>query len=399
MRDGKEKSRLRLEVETLRRRLARLEVVQREAQVDEELFKIIVQTIPDVIYLLDSRGRFVFVSDFVRQLGYDPAKLIGKNFGVMVHPDDLKAVSRLRVLRRCKGQATGDTGAPKLFDERRTGNRCTKNLEVRILLKGKGKESPGCCSAEIHSCGKWGEDPKTKKPKFLGSFGIIRDITERKRADEARQLERLSRALMECQEDERRRIAQELHDEVGQVLTAIKLTLGMIKKDRPGLDGSIQQELGDAIQLTEKAMDDVRKMSVRLRPAMLDNLGLKECLQQEVESIKQLSGLEIEFTWEDLDHRLTPQKEIVLYRVAQEAVTNLIKYAGVKKAKMSFRKKGDSVILRIQDGGKGFDVAGLMSNRGMGLLGMKERIDSVGGTLRVSSRPGKGTVVEARVTY
>ena len=146
-------------------------------------------------------------------------------------------------------------------------------------------------------------------------------------------------------------------------------------------------------------MDDVRKMSVKLRPAMLDNLGLKECLQQEIESIKQLSGLEIEFTWEDMDHRLTPQKEIVLYRVAQEAVTNIIKYAGVTKANMSFRKKGDSVILRVQDAGNGFDIAGLANNKGMGILGMKERIDSVGGTLRISSRPGKGTVVEAKVTY
>jgi signal transduction histidine kinase len=205
--------------------------------------------------------------------------------------------------------------------------------------------------------------------------------------------------LLECQEDERRRIAQELHDEVGQVLTAIKLTLGMLKKDYPGLDGSIQQELGDAIQLTDKAMEDVRRMSVRLRPAMLDNLGLKECLQQEIESVKQLSGLEIEFTWEDLDRRLTPQKEIVLYRVAQEAVTNLIKYAGVTKAEMSFRKKGGSIVLRIQDKGNGFDVSSLANSRGMGLLGMKERIDSVGGTLKISSRPGKGTVVEARVTY
>ena len=390
---------MRREVETLRRRMIKLEAAEREATVDEELFSIIVQTIPDIIYLLDSRGRFVFISDSVRQLGYEPSRLIGKNFGVMVHPHDLKAVSRLRVLRMCKGRATGDTGSPKLFDERRTGNRGTKNLEVRILLKNRGKESPGCCSAEIHSCGKWGEDPKTKKQKFLGSFGIIRDITERKRADEAKQLEKLSRALMECQEDERRRIAQELHDEVGQVLTAIKLTLWMIKKDHPELDGSIQQELEDAIQFTDRAMDDVRKMSVKLRPAMLDNLGLKECLQQEIESIKQLSGLEIEFTWEDMDHRLTPQKEIVLYRVAQEAVTNLIKYAGVTKANMSFRKKGDSVILRVQDAGNGFDIAGLANNKGMGILGMKERIDSVGGTLRISSRPGKGTVVEAKVTY
>lgn len=399
MKDGKEKSQLRREVETLRRRMTKIEAAEREAGGNEELFRLIIQTIPDIIYLLDSRGRFVFISDSVRQLGYDPDRLIGKSFGVMVHPHDLKAVSRLRVLRLCKGQATGDTRSPKLFDERRTGTRCTKNLEVRILRKGKGKESPGYCSAELHSCGKWGENARTKKQEFLGSFGIIRDITERKRAEEARQLERLSIALLECQEDERRRISQELHDEVGQVLTAIKLTLGMIKKDSPGLARSIQQELEDAIQLTDKAMDDVRKMSVRLRPAMLDNLGLKECLQQEIESIKQRSGLAIEFTWEDLDRRLTPQKEIVLYRIAQEAVTNLIKYAGVTKAKMCFRKRGDSVVLKIQDGGRGFDVSSLANSRGMGLLGMKERIDSVGGTLRISSQPGKGTVVEAKVTY
>jgi signal transduction histidine kinase len=107
--------------------------------------------------------------------------------------------------------------------------------------------------------------------------------------------------------------------------------------------------------------------------------------------------MSISFTFDDPGCRLNTKKEIVLYRIAQEAITNIIKHAKVTKAAVSLHKRDGKVILKIQDKGKGFPVTDSRTTRGMGLLGMRERVDSVGGTLRISSHPGKGTVVEAKV--
>ncbi|MCX6339664.1 MAG: PAS domain S-box protein [Candidatus Aureabacteria bacterium] len=501
---GKAKTQLMREVRALRRRLVKLEASERELRLDEELFRRLIQTIPDIIYMLDSHGRFVFVNEAIRQLGYEPNRLIGKCFGYVLHPDDVKVLSRLKVLPKYKGRMTGDAGSPKLFDERRTGKRCTRNLEARILVRGKGRTLADYHPAEIHSCGEWLRNVKDENKKLLGSIGIIRDITERKKAEEeiarlasfpeqnpnpvceadldgrilyanpaarrffpelraagvkhpwlvdfcsvvipnvtraerhffvreikiddtcyeqtihyitdppririygrdithrkrveeAEQLERLSNRLLEFQEEERKRVARGLHDGIGQVLTAIKLSLGMIKKDHPEFDGAVHRELGEVVQLLDAAMDDVRRISNRLRPATLDSFGLIPCIEHEINFIASRSGIAIKFTWEDLKCKLTHQKEIALYRVTQEALTNIIRHANVTHAEVSFNQKGDKVCLKIRDKGRGFDMSQVKKPQRLGLLGMKERIVSVGGTLRISSHPGQGTVLEAEV--
>jgi len=501
---GEAKGQLMREVRTLRRRVARLEASEREPRLGEELFRNFIQTIPDILYMLDSHGRFIFVNGAVRQLGYEPNRLIGKYFGDIVHSDDVNALSRLKVLPKYKGRITGDAGSPKLFDERRTGKRCTKNLEVRILLRGKGRAVADYCHAEIHSCGEWNDYVKAKNKKLFGSIGIIRDITERKKAAEAiaglasfteqnpdpicevdlagrvfyanpatrhffpglleagvkhpwladfrsmvipgvtraerhffareiriddawyeqtmyyvtdppririygrdityrkrmeevEQLEKVSKMLIDFQEEEKKKIAQELHDSIGQVLTAIKLCVGMIDKDHPELEGSVHHELGEAVHLVDVAMDGVRKMSNRLRPAMLDSFGLIPCIEHEIEFISKRSRMAIKFKRKGLNGELTPQKEFALYRVTQEALTNVIKHANVAKAEVSLFQKADNVILKIRDKGRGFKVSEASRSRGLGLLGMKERIASVGGILRMRSHPGQGTTVEAEV--
>ncbi len=123
---------------------------------------------------------------------------------------------------------------------------------------------------------------------------------------------------------------------------------------------------------------------------MLDSRG-------KFEFIKKRSGMAINFTFDDLGCRLSPKKEITLYRIAQQAITNIVEHAEAGEAAVSLRKKSGSVILKIRDRGKGFVVSDSRRAKGMGLLGMRERIDSVGGTLRISSHPGKGSVVEAKV--
>jgi PAS domain S-box-containing protein len=151
----------------------------------------LLETIPDVVYELDPKGRFTFLSDAVRRFGYAPEDLLGKRFSYLVHPDDFPAVSRLHVLPRYEGASTGEEAAPKLFDERRSGDRGTRDLEVR-LVPGDGI---GVRHGEVHASGRWATDGADGRPRFVGTVGIIRDVTQRKEL--ARRLER-SRASFQA---------------------------------------------------------------------------------------------------------------------------------------------------------------------------------------------------------
>ncbi|MFO8013764.1 MAG: PAS domain S-box protein, partial [Phycisphaerae bacterium] len=165
---------------------------KRTGRVSEaDSYEALLATIPDVVYELDPEGRFTFVSPAVRHFGYTPDELIGERFSYLVHPEDFQVVSRLHVLPRYEGVHTGEEAAPKLFDERRSGDRGTQNLEVRLLAKDGGPVR----HCEVHASGMWEAGNSGGKRRFTGTVGIIRDVTRRKEL--ARRLER-SRASFQA---------------------------------------------------------------------------------------------------------------------------------------------------------------------------------------------------------
>ncbi|HEX9116646.1 MAG TPA: MASE3 domain-containing protein [Anaerolineae bacterium] len=211
------------------------------------------------------------------------------------------------------------------------------------------------------------------------------------------QLQRLSHNLVEVQEDQARRIGQDLHDDAGQALTALKLGLSLIARD-PECPPTVSQRAGELREATDELMERLHTLSVNLRPASLDRLGLGPAIKQYVEMVRRQSGVEIETMAIGLEgERLPPSIEISLYRVVQEAVTNIARHAQAERAGVIIERKAASVIAIIEDDGIGFEPALPEREGRLGLVGMRERIELLGGHLTIESLPGAGTTVFAEV--
>lgn len=208
-------------------------------------------------------------------------------------------------------------------------------------------------------------------------------------------LQMLSRRLVEVQEQERRHIARELHDEIGQSLTGLHLLLEMMSRidcERVG------NKLDDAHALVSDLMSRVREMSLDLRPAMLDDLGLLPTLRWHFQRYTTQTGIYVLFKHTGVDQRFSSESETVVYRLVQEALTNVARYANVQEATVRLWSDEKSIGVQIEDSGDGFDPDRVLaSNSSSGLAGMQERVFLLGGELTIESSPGRGTCLSAEI--
>ena len=222
---------------------------------------------------------------------------------------------------------------------------------------------------------------------------MYEDITERQWATE--DLQKLSTELMNAQEAERKRISQELHDELGQSLTAMRINLAALEKDLSlGLPTS-RNKLSETSMLVDETLEHVRELSHALRPTMLDELGLVPTLRWYVNRYAERLGIEVEFDAMDLEDRPAAEIETTLYRIVQEALTNIAKHAQARRVHLRLSRRESRVTALIEDDGIGFDVQKRMAadapGSGAGLFGMRERVALWGGTFTIQSRPDQGT--------
>jgi signal transduction histidine kinase len=205
----------------------------------------------------------------------------------------------------------------------------------------------------------------------------------------------LSRRLLTAQEEERRRVARELHDELGQILTAVKINLESLALSDP----SATLRLADATRSVDHAMDRVRDIALDLRPSVLDDLGLPPALRWYVDRFARAAKVEVRVAIDAVPD-LDPQIETACFRVAQEALTNVARHAQAKEVRLDLRLVRDGLELIVSDDGIGFDVAEarLRAARGasMGLLGMEERVSLSGGEFEITAASEGGTRVRAR---
>jgi signal transduction histidine kinase len=208
----------------------------------------------------------------------------------------------------------------------------------------------------------------------------------------------LTRRLEAAKEEERRHIARELHDEMGPALTAVIINLQLLSETREPERAT--GRIADTIEVVDRLVERIRDLSLDLRPPLLDELGLMPALRAYLEAQAERSGLDIEIRGDAASDGLPPELEIAAFRVVQEAVTNVIRHAQAGRVKVDVSRADGSLLVAVQDDGRGYDVRATLdagAGRALGLLGMQERVGMLGGEVHFESMPGRGSAVRARI--
>jgi signal transduction histidine kinase len=224
-----------------------------------------------------------------------------------------------------------------------------------------------------------------------------KSLEERQRTEAAEQeLRRLSRQLVQAQEEERKSISRELHDEVGQMLTALRMELRSMQDLRTAPEREFNEHVGGAKFLAEQSLRALRDMAMGLRPSMLDDLGLGSAIQWQARQFSKRTGIPVNVRIDALPASLPERHRTCVYRVVQEALTNCARHSKARTIQVRVVHDERRLTVSVKDDGVGFDPAAVRG-RGLGLIGMQERVMELGGELSLVSQPGKGTALSARI--
>jgi signal transduction histidine kinase len=199
---------------------------------------------------------------------------------------------------------------------------------------------------------------------------------------------------VDAQEEERRSISRELHDEVGQSLGALLVDLGRLSTNLPADGTEIRERLDHMKSLAERTVGTVRDIALLLRPSMLDDLGLVAALEWQGREVSRRSQMEVAVESANVSDALPDEYKICVYRLVQEALSNAVRHSRARNAKVRVDGRASGIAVEVSDDGQGFDP---QRTRGLGILGMEERVKRLGGQLTVKSAPGRGTVVRAEL--
>ncbi len=341
---------------------------ERELQESEEKYRTVVENSLSGIFIHQG-GHFQFVNQRVAEmLGYHhPDDLVGRPFWEVVHPED-RAMVKERGLKREKGQIS-----PIQYPFR----ALTKDgATIWVELRATHATYMG-------------------KPAVVGNFI---DITQRKKAEE--EISHLSRRLIEVSEEEKKRLARDLHDEFGQALTSLHFDLEAVHRSIAPEFTDQRKRCAAIIQMVERMADGVRKTTSYLRPDLLDHLGLVPALEWYIQEFTgRWPDVQVDFQMLGLKKRLTPEIELVLYRTFQECLNNISKHARATRIDIMLTYSHPRVILVIRDNGVGYRPGQAAGRRspGIGLLSMRERVASFGGSIDITSAPGKGTTIRVEI--
>ena len=353
--------------EALRSEIAERKLAVKAVKQAEDRTRLIIDTIPTMAWSLAPDGALEFLNQ--RWLDYTGLSL---KEGIeeptrTVHPDDLsRALEKWLVVK-----ATSEVYEDELRLQRADGEYRWFLVRVAPLLDEQG------------NIVKW--------------FGASVDIEDRRRAEKNleeahRQLKLLSRRRVKVQEEERRHLARELHDEIGQALTAAKINLQAALEEP---DHAKAKRIHETTAILERLLGQVRQISLNLRPSTLDDLGLVPALRSLLDEQGRLASVAVRFSAKNMPENLDPEIQTTCFRIAQEAITNAVRHARSTQIRVDLSHENGNLRLQIRDNGTGFDAESAQAQTiGLGLVGMKERAALVGGRTRIMASRGKGAIVD-----
>ena len=342
----------------------------------EERYRTLVETMNDGLGVQDENGIWIYVNDrFCEMLGYSRDEMIGRPLTDFLNQTDLDTYRRQMV-----GRIRGESGFYEMSWLRKDGQAIFTLVSSKPIF--------------------------AERRQFKGSFAVITGITDRKRAEEAlreseKQLRHLSSQLLTAQETERKRISRELHDELGQALTVMKLRLNFIEKNLSDRQGGIKEECQRAIEYIDQVIEDVRRLSRDLSPMILEDFGLSAAIRWVINNFAKRYTIKVALTMIDIDSLISQESYTIVYRIIQEALTNIGKHSDARNVSLSIERDSGLVSFLIEDDGKGFNPVEAVTRgpeeKGLGLATMRGRAQMLGGTLTIQSEEGKGTRIAMNI--
>ena len=348
--------------------------IEEELRLVKERFEIALRNSPMVFFNQDLELRYTWV--YNPALGFNVEELIGK-----LDSEIFESAEEAAVLERIKREVIA------------TGLGCRKE----VIIHHMGAER--CFDLIV--------DPlRDAHRRIAGVTGAAVDITERKQADEdlrrsdmlemeRKQLKALAARLQRAREEERKRLARDLHDQIGQILTAIKMDMAWVLRQLPEVGNAVHDRIASSVKLINEGVMSMRSICNGLRPGILDDLGLVAAIEWQGNEFASRTGIKIKATLPQGELRLNNDRATAVFRIFQESLTNVARHAAAKTIRIRLFEANEELTLIVKDDGMGFCEAEV--GRSLGLLGMKERAQMSGGNVQISSSPGKGTTVTVRV--
>lgn len=353
---------------------ARLQA-QEELRASETRFHLVTRATTDIVYDWDMATNAIWWNENLRLLfGYEgkPEELGIAFWTSLIHPEDAA---------RVEASLFGAIGEGKQFwaDEYRF-----KRIDGSY--------------ANLLDRGYIVRDTHGRAARMIGAMMDISDrkLTEQRLRDSREQLRALSAHLERIREEERTRIAREIHDELGQALTGLKMDLSWFAARLPNQPALTEKSVA-MLKLIDSTVHAVRRLSTELRPAILDNLGLVPAIEWLAQEFPKRSGVTCQFRTSDDDLSVDEERTTALFRICQEALTNVARYAGATEVQINLEADEKEITLRVTDNGRGITDAEMKGTKSLGLLGMRERTRLHGGTLLIAGTPGQGTTLTVRI--
>jgi PAS domain S-box-containing protein len=380
----------------------------------EERFRMLVQGVQEyAIYYLDPLGHVITWNSGAERLkGYRTDEILGKNFSSFYPPEDVKLGKPKQILDEAAQRGQSQEEGWRI---RKDGSRFWASVVVTALRNPKGSLQ-GFAKVTRDITERHGKEEILAKAKELLELRVEQrtavlarvnqelrtEIAERVRAEEQfraslAQLRALADRLQNVREEERTSISREIHDELGQACTAIKMDLALIGHKTTKRQARLRAKVDSATQLVDGMIVTLRRIASDLRPRTLDDLGLAAALEWQAQEFESRTGIPCRVALPDVPLVFDSQLSTAIFRIFQESLTNVARNAQATRVDARLEREADQLIFQVRDNGRGFDPEEAQARRSLGLVGMKERALLLNGELKVNGIPGSGTTMTLRI--